>query len=50
MAKPIGSEFDDPWQVTSYEFTMVRNGQWPIGLKEATGNAFTPDMLEVLDN
>ncbi|MGV3638337.1 MAG: gliding motility protein GldM [Flavobacteriales bacterium] len=49
IAKPLGSEFGDVWQVTSYEFTLVRNGQSPIS-KSATGNAFTPDIAKVLDN
>lgn len=47
IAKALGSEFGDQWQVTSYEFTMLRKGQAPI-MKVGTTNAFTDDMKEVL--
>lgn len=47
IAKPIGSEFGEVWQVMSYEFTLVRNGQSPI-VKSGTGSAFTEDIKEIL--
>ncbi len=47
IAKSVGSEFDDKWQVTSYEFTLLRNGQSPV-TKSGAGNAFTQDMKTVL--
>ena len=47
IAKPLATEFGDQWQVTSYEFTVVRKGGSPI-VKTGTGNAFTKDMKDVL--
>ncbi len=47
VAKPIGSEFGDVWQVISYEFTLVRGNGSPI-VKVGSGNTFTADMKEVL--
>ncbi|MBK9417684.1 MAG: gliding motility protein GldM [Flavobacteriales bacterium] len=48
VAKPIGAEFDDPWKVQRFQLSIVRKGGPPV-FQEATGNAFTPEMLEVLD-
>jgi hypothetical protein len=47
IAKPLATEFGDQWQVTAYEFTVLRKGGNPI-MKSGTGNAFTSDMKEVL--
>jgi len=47
IAKPLGSEFGDQWQVTAYELTALRKGQPPI-VKQGTGNSFTQDMRTVL--
>lgn len=47
LAKAIGSEFGDNWLVTSYEFTLIRNGQGPI-VKPGNGNEFTPDIKTIL--
>lgn len=49
IAKPIGSEFGETWQVTAYEFTLVRNGLSPIP-KRGSGNTFTPDIDKIMDN
>lgn len=49
IVKAVGSEFGDVWQVMSYEFTLVRNGQSPIP-KSGTGSAFTADIDKILDN
>ena len=46
-AKPMNSEFDDPWSVVQFELSIVRRGGTPIFLK-ANGNRFTPDMLTAL--
>ncbi len=47
LAKALGSEFGDNWQVVSYEFTLVRNGQSPI-VKTGVGNEFTADIRTIL--
>jgi hypothetical protein len=47
VAKPIGSEFGDPWKVKRFQLSIVRRGGMPVFL-DATGNAFTPEMREAL--
>lgn len=47
LAKALGSEFGDQWQVRSFEFTLVRNGQAPI-IKYCRSNAFNEDIKAVL--
>ncbi|MCB9177801.1 MAG: gliding motility protein GldM [Flavobacteriales bacterium] len=47
LAKSLGSEFGDQWQVKSFEFTLVRNGQAPI-IKYCNSNAFNEDIRAVL--
>lgn len=47
LAKSLGSEFGDQWQVRSFEFTLVRNGQAPI-IKYCRSNAFNEDIKAVL--
>lgn len=47
LAKALGSEFGDHWVVTSYEFTLMRNGGSPI-MKNAVGNEFSEDIKTVL--
>lgn len=47
LAKALGSEFGDNWVVTSYEFTLVRNGGSPI-MRTASGNEFSEDIRTVL--
>lgn len=47
LAKALGSEFGDNWQVIAYEFTLVRNGQMPI-VKPGSSNAFTSDIKTIL--
>jgi len=47
LAKAVGSEFGDTWQVTSYELTVVRNGQGPI-VESGSGNSFTEDIKKIL--
>ncbi|MBL7950539.1 MAG: gliding motility protein GldM [Flavobacteriales bacterium] len=47
LAKALGSEFGDSWQVISYDLTLVRNGQSPI-VKPGNGNEFTTDIKTIL--
>ena len=47
MAKPIGSDFGDPWKVQRFQLSIVRRGGMPVFL-DATGNAFTAEMREAL--
>lgn len=46
-AKPIGSDFGDPWKVQRFELTVVRKGGPPVFLA-ANGNTFTDEMKEAL--
>lgn len=47
-AKPIGSDFGDPWKVQRFELAVVRRGGPPVFLT-SNGNAFTDEMEQALN-
>ncbi|MEZ4756337.1 MAG: gliding motility protein GldM [Flavobacteriales bacterium] len=47
-AKPIGSDFGDPWKVQRFELAVVRKGGPPVFLT-SNGNAFTDEMEQALN-
>jgi gliding motility-associated protein GldM len=47
-AKPIGSDFGDPWKVQRFELAVVRKGG-PSVFLTANGNAFTDEMKQALN-
>lgn len=47
-AKPIGSDFGDPWKVQRFELAVVRKGGAPVFLT-SNGNAFTVEMEQALN-
>lgn len=47
-AKPIGSDFGDPWKVQHFELAVVRKGGPPVFLT-SNGNAFSDEMEQALN-